>query len=59
MVDDMLRRTAGKLVRYTGELVVPSLLMQFGDICHLKTASGNTKRQILCPFEPAPVSVLK
>ena len=39
MVDGMVWRTAGKSARYAGELVVPSLLMQFGDICHFKTAS--------------------
>ena len=27
----------------------PSLLMQFGDICHYKAASGNSQRRILCP----------
>ena len=37
----------------------PTLLMQFGDICHLKTASGNSQRIIFCPLESAPVSVLQ
>ena len=46
-VDGMLRRTAGKSVHYSGEVVVLSLLMQFGDICHHRIASGNSKRQIL------------
>ena len=59
MVDGMLWRTAGKSVGYAGELVVPSLLMQFGDIFHFKTVSGNSQRIILCPLEPAPVSVLR
>ena len=27
----------------------PSLLMQFGDICHFRTASCNSQRIILCP----------
>ena len=41
VVDGMLWHTAGKSASYAGELVVPSLLMQLSDICHLKTASGN------------------
>ena len=36
VVDGMLWRTAGKSVCYAGELLFPSLLMQFGDICHLR-----------------------
>ena len=47
MVDGMLWRTAGKSAHYAGEQVVPSLLMQFGDVCHLKTTSGNFRRQRL------------
>ena len=35
----------------------PFLLMQFGDICHFKTASGNYQRRILCQLEPGSVSV--
>ena len=59
MVDSMLRRTDGKPVRYTGEQVVPSRLMQFGDIFHFKTASGNSLRRNLRQLEPAPVSFLE
>ena len=59
MVDSMLWRTAGKSARYAGKLAVPSLLMQFGDICHFKTASVNSQCLILFPLEPEPVSVLK
>ena len=33
--------------------------MQFGDICHFKTASGNSQRQLLRWLEPAPGSVLR
>ena len=59
MVDGMLWRTARKSARYVGELVVPEPLDAGGDICHLKTASGNSQWRTLCPLEPAPVSVLK
>ena len=58
VVDGMLWRTAEKSVRYAGKLVVPEPL-EFGDICHSKTASGNSQRLILCPLEPATVSVIK
>ena len=44
VVDDMLYRTAGKSIRYAGELVVPEPLDEFGDISHFKTASGNSQR---------------
>ena len=33
--------------------------MHFGDICHLKTASGNSQRRKLRLLEPVPVSVHK
>ena len=33
--------------------------MQIGDICHSKTASGNSQRRTLRPLEPAPLSVHK
>ena len=44
VVDGMLWRTAGKSVRYAGELVVTSILMQLDNICHFKRASGNSHR---------------
>ena len=53
VVDGMLWRTAGKSARYAVELIV----MLFGDICHFKTASGNSQRRILCSLETAPVIV--
>ena len=59
MVDGMLWRTAGKSAHHADELVVPSLLMQFGDISHFKKTSGNSQRRILCPLVPATVSVPK
>ena len=31
--------------------------MQFEDICHFKTASGNSQRITLCSLEPAQLSV--
>ena len=37
----------------------PNLLIQFGDISHFKTASGNSQRRILRPLELAPVSVFR
>ena len=58
MVDGMLRRAAGKSARYSGKLVVHEPLMQFGDICHFMTASGDSQRRILHPLDPAPVSIL-
>ena len=44
VVDGMQWRTAEKSVLYADELVV---LIQFGNICHPKTASGNTTRRHL------------
>ena len=58
MVDGMLRRTAGKSVRYAGEMLVPEPLDAFWRHLAFRTASGNSQCQILFPLEPASVSVL-
>ena len=56
VVDGMLWRTAGKSARYASELKVLDAVQR-----HLpfKTASGYSQHRILCPLEPAPVSVRK
>ena len=57
MVDGMLRRSAGKSVRYAGELVVPEPLYPVRRYLPFKTASGNSQRRILWTLEPVPVIV--
>ena len=54
MVDGMLWRTAGKLARYVGELVVPEPL----DAVRRNLYFLDSQRRILCMLELAPVSVL-
>ena len=56
VVDGMLLRTAGKSIRYAGEVIVPEPLDAVRRYCHLKTASGNSQRRIERPLELAPVS---